>query len=72
MCQGRSCDGSTLKVKLTFGLVKGDCLEDEKEELEKRVAGIELMVANLIVNQQAMATSFNARGDRHSGSLDCH
>ena len=30
------------------------------------------MVANLIVDQQAMATSFNARGDRHSGSLDCH
>ena len=30
------------------------------------------MVANLIVNQQAMATLFNARGDRHSGSLDHH
>ena len=30
------------------------------------------MVANLIVDQQAMATSFNARGNRHSGSLDCH
>ena len=30
------------------------------------------MVANLIVDQQAMATSFNSRGDRHSGSLDRH
>ena len=30
------------------------------------------MVANLIVDQQAMAASFNARGDRHSGSLDRH
>ena len=47
-------------------------MQDEKEELEKRVAGIELMVANLIVDQQAMATLFNARGDRHSGSLDRH
>ena len=28
------------------------------------------MVANLIVDQQAMVMSFNARGDRHSGSLD--
>ena len=55
--------------KLT--LLKGDQLEVEKTELEKRVAGIEGMVANLIVDQQAMATSFNARGDRHSGSL-CH
>ena len=40
--------------------------------MEKRVAGIEGMVANLIVDQQAMAMSFNTRGDRHSGSLDCH
>ena len=40
--------------------------------MEKRVARIEGMLANLIVDQQAMATSFNARGDRHSGSLDCH
>ena len=45
-------------------------MEAEKTELEKRVAGIEGMVANLIVDQQAMAMSFNARGDRHSGSLD--
>ena len=47
-------------------------MEAEKTELERGVAGIEGMVANLIVDQQAMATSFNARGDRHSGSLDCH
>ena len=39
-------------------------MEAEKTELEKRVAGIEGMVANLIVDQQAMVTSFNARGDR--------
>ena len=45
-------------------------MEAEKTELEKRVARIEGMVANLIVDQQAMATLFNARGDRHSGSLD--
>ena len=47
-------------------------MEAEKSELEKRVARIEGMVANRIVDQQAMMTSFNARGDRHSGSLDCH
>ena len=47
-------------------------MEAEKTELEKRVARIEGMVANLIVDQQSMATSFNARGDRHSGSLDHH
>lgn len=38
----------------------------------KRVTGIGGMVANLIVDQQAMVTSFDARGDRHSGSLACH
>ena len=43
-----------------------------KTKLEKRVAGIEGMVANLIVDQQAMTTLFNTRGDRHSGSLDRH
>ena len=47
-------------------------MEAEKTELEKRVAGIEGMVANLIVDQQAMVSSFSARGDRHSGSLDRH
>ena len=30
------------------------------------------MVANLIVDQQAMAKSFQERGDRHSGSLGHH
>ena len=47
-------------------------MEAKKTKLEKRVARIEGMVANLIVDQQAMAASFNARGDRHSGSLDRH
>ena len=47
-------------------------MEAEKTKLEKRVAGIKGMVTNLIMDQQAMATSFNARGDRHSGSLDHH
>ena len=47
-------------------------MEAEKTELEKRVARIEGMVANLIVDQQAMVTLFNTRGDRHSGSLDRH
>ena len=47
-------------------------MEAKKTELEKRVAGIEGTVANLIVDQQVMATSFNTRGDRHSGSLDHH
>ena len=47
-------------------------MEADKTKLGKRVARIEGMVANLIVDQQAMATSFNARGDRHSSSLDHH
>ena len=47
-------------------------MEAEKTKLEKRVAGIEGMVVNLIVDQQVMATLFNARGDRHSGSLNRH
>ena len=47
-------------------------MEAEKTELEKRVARIEGMVVNLIVDQQAMVTLFNARGDRHSGGLDRH
>ena len=36
------------------------------------MSGVEEMVANLIVDQQAMAKSFQERGDRHSGSLGCH
>ena len=47
-------------------------MEAEKTKLEKRVAEIEGMVANLIVDQQAMALLFTTRGDRHSGSLDRH
>ena len=30
------------------------------------------MVTNLIIDQQAMAKSFQERGDRHSGSLERH
>ena len=36
------------------------------------MSGVEEMVANLIVDQQAMAKSFQERGDRHSGSLERH
>ena len=34
--------------------------------------GVEEMVANLIVDQQAMVKMFQERGDRHSGSLERH
>ena len=44
----------------------------ENEELKKRMSGVEEMVANLIVDQQAMAKTFQERGDRHSGSLERH
>ena len=44
----------------------------ENEELVRRMSGVEEMVANLIVDQQAMAKSFQERGDRHSGSLGRH
>ena len=47
-------------------------LTKENEELVQRMSGLEEMVANLIVDQQAMAKSFQERGDRHSGSLGCH
>ena len=36
------------------------------------MSGVEEMVANLIVDQQAMAKSFQERGDGHSGSLGRH
>ena len=36
------------------------------------MSGVEEMVANLIIDQQAMAKSFQERGDRHSGSLERH
>ena len=44
----------------------------ENEELKKRMSSVEEMVANLIVDQQAMAKAFQERGDRHSGSLERH
>ena len=44
----------------------------ENEELKKWMSGVEEMVANLIVDQQAMAKTFQERGDRHSGSLERH
>ena len=44
----------------------------ENEELKKRMSSVEEMVANLIVDQQAMAKAFQECGDRHSGSLERH
>ena len=36
------------------------------------MSGMEEMVANLIVDQQAMGKVFQECGDRHSGSLERH
>ena len=47
-------------------------MTEENEELEKRMSGVEEMVANLIVDQQAMAKAFQDQGDRHSRSLERH
>ena len=47
-------------------------MANENVELKKRMSGVEEMVANLIVDQQAMAKSFQEQGDRHSGSLERH
>ena len=44
----------------------------ENKELKKRMSGMEEMVANLIVDQQAMVKAFQECGDRHSGSLERH
>ena len=44
----------------------------ENEELKKRIGGVEEMVTNLIVDQQAMVKAFQERGDHHSGSLERH
>ena len=44
----------------------------ENEELKKRMSSVEEMVANLIVDQQAMAKTFQEHGDWHSGSLEQH
>ena len=42
----------------------------ENEELKKRMSGVEEMIANLIVDQQAMAKAFQERGDRHRADLN--
>ena len=47
-------------------------MTQENEELKKRMSGVEEMVANLIVDQQAMAKAFQEHGDQHSGSLEKH
>ena len=52
--------------------LKQEAVIKENEELKKRMSSVEEMVANLIVDQQAMAKSFQERGDRHSGSLERH
>ena len=44
----------------------------DNKELKKQMSGVEEMVANLIVDQQAMVKAFQERGDRHSGSLERH
>ena len=44
----------------------------ENEELKKQMSGVEEMVANLIVDQQAMAKAFQEHGDHHSRSLERH
>ena len=49
-----------------------EAVTKENKELKKRMSGVEEMVANLIVDQQAMAKAFQERGDRHSGSLERH
>ena len=36
------------------------------------MSGVEEIVANLIVDQQAMVKVFQECGDRHSGSLERH
>ena len=44
----------------------------ENEELKQRMSGVEEMITNLIIDQQAMAKLFQERGDPHSGSLERH
>ena len=51
---------------------KQEAMVKENKELKKRMSGMEEMVANLIVDQQAMAKAFQERGDRHSRSLERH
>ena len=40
--------------------------------MSRRDLSVEEMIANLIVDQQAMTKAFQERGDRHSGSLERH
>ena len=47
-------------------------MAEEKEELKKQMSSVKEMVANLIVNQQAMVKAFQEHGDWHSGSLERH
>ena len=49
-----------------------EAMTKENKQLKKRMSGMEEMVTNLIVDQQAMAKVFQERGDRHSGSLERH
>ena len=49
-----------------------EAVTKENKELKKRMSSVEEMVANLIVDQQAMAKAFQERGDWHSGSLERH
>ena len=59
-------------VKANDLSLQREAVTKENEELKKRMSGMEEMVANLIVDQQAMAKAFQERGDRHSGSLERH
>ena len=47
-------------------------MSKENEALKKWMSGVEEMVANLIVDQQATTKTFQEWGDWHSGSLGRH
>ena len=68
---GRSCPLGVI-VQANDLSFQREAMVLENEELKKRMSGVEEMVANLIVDQQAMAKAFQERGDRHSGSLERH
>ena len=51
---------------------KREAVVKENEELKRRMSGVEEMVTNLIIDQQAMAKVFQECGDQHSGSLERH
>ena len=59
-------------VKANDLSLQREAVTKENKELKKRMSGMEEMVANLIVDQQAMAKAFQERGDWHSGSLERH